>query len=107
MVGSMKCAVTRRSEVTLHHCHGGSLIEEFPELKKKGGRKTSDWLVIPLAAELHVGRLGIDGSMGVRSWEKRFGRQTDMLRKVSAEVGYDVIELALEEQRNAVWTPDQ
>lgn len=89
--------VTRRSEVTLHHCHGGSLIDEYPQFKKTAGRKTSDWLVIPIAAELHTGRFGIDGSLGVRAWEVRFGRQVDFLHMVSEEVGYDVIRKAMEE----------
>lgn len=93
-VRRMRCAVTRRSPVTLHHCHGGSLTEEFPHLCRGGSQKTSDYLVIPLTVDLHVGHTGIDGSLGVRAWEEMWGRQTDHLRAVSAALGYDVFELA-------------
>lgn len=96
----MPCVVTRRSPVTLHHCHGGSLTEEYPHLSRGGGQKTSDWLVIPLSADLHVGNHGIDYGVGVKSWEAKWGRQTDMLRMVSEFVGYDVIKKAEEECSN-------
>lgn len=50
------------------------------------GRKNSDWLVIPLHADYHVGRFGIDSGMGVIAWERRFGRQVDMLDRVCREL---------------------
>lgn len=93
-VRQMPCVVTKRSPVTLHHCHGGSLTEEFPRLGRGGAQRTSDYLVIPITADIHVGHMGIDGSLGVRAWEEIFGRQTDLLRKVSEHLGYDVFELA-------------
>lgn len=93
----MPCVVTRRSPVTLHHVHGGSFRDEYPHLARGKGQKVSDWLVIPITADLHVGSMGIDGFMGVRAWEEMFGRQTDHLRAVSAHVGYDVFEKAEEE----------
>lgn len=96
LVRSLPCVVTRSSEVTLHHVHGGSLTEEFPHLARGKSQKTSDWLVIPLRADLHYGDHGMDGSMSVREWEDRFGRQTDHLRWVSDQVGYDVFAKAEE-----------
>lgn len=98
-VRQMPCAVTRRSTVTLHHCHGGSLRDEYPHLGRGGAQKTSDWLVIPLHADLHVGSHGIDYGVGVLTWEAKWGKQTDMLRWVSEQVGYDVFKLAEEEMR--------
>lgn len=89
--------MTRRSPVTLHHCHGGSLREEYPHLARGKGQKVSDWLVIPIVADIHTGPMGIDGFMGVSAWEAMFGRQTDFLRQVSEAVGYDVFTLAEEE----------
>jgi len=71
------------------------LLDEYPHLSGSGwGCKASDWLVIPLDAELHVGNHGIDYGVGVRTWEAKWGRQTDFLRQVIEHVGYDVFELA-------------
>jgi len=98
-VRQMRCCVTRRYPVTLHHVHGGSVTEEYPQLMRGKAQKTSDWLVIPVVAELHVGRHGIDGAMTVQDWEAAFGRQVDHLREVSEHVGYDVIGFAMEELR--------
>lgn len=96
-IGQLPCAVTRRCEVTLHHAHGGSLREEYPSLSRGKGQKPSDWLVIPLHAELHTGQHGIDTGIGVQTWESIWGRQVDMLQWVSDQVGYDVIRRALDE----------
>lgn len=58
------------------------------------GKKTSDWLVIPLDWMMHTGNLGIDGSMGVWTWEERYGRQVDHLDDVCRQLGYNVWEKA-------------
>ena len=97
-VRQMPCVVTRRLPVTLHHCHGGSMTEEDPHLMRGKAQKVSDYLVIPVVADLHYGNMGIDGFGGVKGWEELWGRQTDFLRKVSEHVGYDVVKLAEEEQ---------
>lgn len=73
---------------TLHHCHGGSLRQLG--IHKGLGQKTSDWLVIPLAARYHVGDLGIDGALGVMEWEHRFGSQVGHLDDVCRELGVNV-----------------
>lgn len=59
---------------------------------RKGFRRTSDWLVIPLAPRYHSdgGPTAIDGSMGVPAWEARFGTQVRHLDAVSREIGYNV-----------------
>ena len=58
------------------------------------GRKSSDWLVIPLAAHYHVGALGIDGALSVPEWERRFGAQADHLDDVCRSLGVNVWKLA-------------
>jgi hypothetical protein len=62
-------------------------------VRRSTGRKTSDWLVIPLDAEYHVGRFGIDSgskSFYVKAWEERFGTQVEHLDAVSRMLGYNV-----------------
>ena len=54
------------------------------------GRKTNDWLVIPLCPNHHVGRQGIDaGGLTVAEWEQRFGNQADHLDAVCKKLGVD------------------
>lgn len=72
-VASLGCCVTRsRTNVTIHHVHGGSVRTI---VQRGRGIKGSDWLVIPLIAELHTGAEGVDSSMGVSRWERRYGSQ--------------------------------
>ena len=52
--------------------------------------KVSDWLVIPLDALMHTGALGIDGGMGVLSWENCYGSQVQHLDRVCVLLGYNV-----------------
>lgn len=87
-VAAMGCIVTGAPEPTIHHVHGGSMkIYVHRGMRQK----TSDWLVIPLCAELHTGNLGIDnGCMTVAEWEQRWGTQVEMLDRVSRELGIDV-----------------
>ena len=63
---------------------------------KVAGKKTSDWLVLPLCVLHHVGDMGIDSSMGVRRWEALLGSQVEYLRQLSKRLGYDVFEKAKE-----------
>lgn len=86
------CVVTGETPATIHHCHGGSM-------KARGvftgmAQKTSDWLVIPLAAMLHTGDWGIDNGMGkfkgVVAWEKQFGKQADYLDIICQRISVDL-----------------
>jgi len=88
-VAALGCVVSGRPEPTLHHVHGGSCVTAG--IHKGFGQKTSDWLVIPLAHDYHVGRFGIDsGNMSVKEWEGHFGSQIDHLVAVSRRLGYNV-----------------
>lgn len=79
-VARLGCLMTGAPNPTLHHIHGGSCKEVG--LHRAMGRKSSDWLVIPLAAEYHTGQYGIDSAMGVAKWEALFGRQVDLMDTV-------------------------
>lgn len=76
-VADLGCLLTHAPNPTLHHIHGGSCRDIG--LHKGMGQKSSDWLVIPLAAEYHTGQHGIDGHLGVTKWEEIFGRQIDLM----------------------------
>lgn len=90
-VARMGCCICGMPYPTIHHVHGGSV----KHLTQPGmGQKSSDWLVIPLDAKYHTGRYGIDGAMGVESWEKMFGAQLAFLDWVNARLPYDIYERA-------------
>lgn len=89
------CQVTWRRPVTLHHCHGGSMRCLGPEFRSPGmGERNNPFLQIPLLLEYHTGTKGIDGSMGVRTWEEVYGRQTSLLHDVNKQLDYDLWEQA-------------
>lgn len=91
-VAALGCIVSRHCDATLHHAHEGSMVTVG--VHRSIGRKNSDWLVIPLHMDYHVGRFGIDSGMGVLAWEQRFGRQVDMLDQVCRELNVNAWVLA-------------
>lgn len=109
-VAALGCLVTRQfHDVTLHHAHGGSLCERG--FHRSAGRKTSDWLVVPIVRILHVGpakpKFGlypIDGAdrIPVEEWEDRYRDQADMLDEVAATLGVDVWAKARAEEKGMV-----
>lgn len=100
LVRAMGCLVSGAKEgVTLHHCKGGSMREYLGCAGSPGGgRKVSDWLVIPLHWRYHTGDFGVDTGQGVyktkEQWEAAFGKQIEMLVRVSRHCGYDVFRKA-------------
>ena len=90
----LPCAVSRRTPVTLHHCHGGSMKDLGWHVGM--GQKQNPFLQIPLHAEFHVGNNGIDYGVGVLTWEKKYGTQVDMLQWTWEQLGYpqDLFEIA-------------
>jgi hypothetical protein len=86
-VAAMGCVVTGMRPATIHHCHGGSM--KLRGVHRSIGRKTSDWLVIPLSWYLHVGDDGID-RIGVLRWERRHGEQASFLDRICTRLGVDV-----------------
>jgi hypothetical protein len=87
-VAGLGCIVTGVMPATIHHIHGGSVAELG--IQKGMGQKPNDWLVIPVCYDLHVGRQGIDSGVGVRTWEKQYGRQVDFLDEVCRRLGINV-----------------
>jgi len=90
------CVISRETPATIHHAHGGSM--KFRGIHTGMSQKTSDWLVIPLAATYHTGEFGIDNGMGkikgVKAWEKEFGHQADFIDALCERLGVDLWELA-------------
>jgi hypothetical protein len=84
----LKCAVSRMTPVTLHHCHGGSIKSSGWHVGM--GQKQNPFLQIPLHAMYHIGDWGIDSGVGVESWEKTWGRQWDHLIWVNNQLGYNI-----------------
>lgn len=88
-VASLGCLISERPNPTLHHPHGGSM--RAAGVMRGKGQKVSDWLVIPLDAEFHTGRFGIDaGGFTVEEWERRFRQQADLVDEVCERLGVDV-----------------
>lgn len=92
MLAEMACVVTGKRPVTLHHCHGGSLADAG--ITRGMSQRPSDWLVIPIIMDLHVGPHGIDGGKGVRSWESEHGTQMDHLLALQEKLDIDLFVLA-------------
>lgn len=91
----LACVVSDRTPVTLHHTRGGSISRSLFG-GPGAGQKQNPALQIPLHAEYHVGRCGIDARVGssVRTWEQMFGEQTDHLSSTSRQLQYSVWTLA-------------
>ena len=56
------------------------------------------WLQIPIHADFHIGRFGIDSGTGVLTWESSFGAQADLLDEVDHILAYPVSIWTLAEQ---------
>ena len=95
-VRALGCIVHGCPEPTIHHCHSGSLADAG-WTRGVAQRGVSEALVIPICLEIHsAGRYAIDGGYGVRSWERRFGKQMDYLLEVGEALGYNLFDLARE-----------
>jgi len=77
--------------ITLHHCHGGSMKDIG--VHSAAGMRSSDWLQIPLSAHAHTGQHGVD-VIGVETWERSYGPQVMLLKKLCKILGYNVFERA-------------
>ena len=80
--------------VTLHHVHGGSMLEIEGFNSPGWAQKANDWLVIPINEKFHTGDHGIDNGMGkyksVTEWEAAFSTQVEFLDQVCRQLGYNV-----------------
>lgn len=89
-VNDLGCIITGNPFCELHHCFGGSMRDIG--IHKGMGQKVSDWLVIPLSAELHRGKDGVHS--GVLTFEKIFSTQYQFLCDVSDMLDVDVFKKA-------------
>lgn len=79
--------------LTVHHCHSGSISQNG--ISRGIGQKNNDWLVICLPESLHVkSPKAIDGSIGVLTWEAKFGTQMKSLLWVCKELNVNVFKKA-------------
>lgn len=79
-------------ERTIHHVHGGSIKDAGIHVGM--GQKNNDWLVVCLPQSLHTGKNGIDYGYGVRSWERDFISQLELLSWTAEQTGVDVFNKA-------------
>jgi len=95
-VRELGCVISHTTYgVTIHHCHGGSVIDWFGKENSPGmSQRQNHWLVIPLAAKFHTGDEGIDAGFGVRRWEEVYGDQVKHLMAVAERLPYSIWEMA-------------
>lgn len=65
----------------------------FDATKSLSMRGGGEALLLPLDAEYHTGRFGIDGGIGRATWESVYGAQAIMIDRVSEQLGYSMWEL--------------
>lgn len=91
----LKCMISHQ-DPQLHHARSGSMTEIIGLVG--GSNKASDWLQIPLNINYHTGDHGIH-TIGVLTWEAKYGTQISFLDQICELAGYNVWELAGIERR--------
>ncbi len=92
-VAELGCILTGRP-AEIAHCHGGSIKLLGSEFHPGWGQKQNDWLVLPLAPEIHrIGPKSLDGG-SVDEWEDHWDLQIKLLLELSWQVGYSVYKKA-------------
>ena len=93
-VASLNCILTGRF-AEIAHCHSGSMLLLPPEFHPGVAQKQNDWLVLPLAPEIHrIGPDSLDGG-SAKDWEAHWGyTQLELLQELSGMLGYSVYEKA-------------
>ncbi len=88
----LRCVISAGHPVTLHHCHGGSMLDMIGGSGNTRGtsQKTNPFYQIPIIMKYHTGEWGIDTGMGVAAWEEQFGKQLDFLQEVNGLLSYDI-----------------
>lgn len=90
---SMRCVISAHTQVTLHHCKGGSMLEIVggnPGM----GKRVNPFFQIPIHQQYHTGEYGIDTGMGkiksTEQWEESFGTQVEFLEEVNGLLPYSI-----------------
>lgn len=90
-VATVPCLACQKAPVQLHHARSGSMVDNG--YLAGGAQKPSDWFVLPICLNHHTGGEGIH-SIGVRTWETRFGSQLMMLQGLMLITGVNVFHQA-------------
>lgn len=93
---TLVCCVSGRKPVSLHHTRGGSIATNLFG-GPGAGQKQNPALQIPLHPDLHyAGKEGIDAQVGggAKSWEAKYGLQTEHLASTSHLLRYSLWTLA-------------
>ena len=77
-----------------HHAVGGSMVERVGV--RGAATKASDYLALSLCPAHHQGDCGIH-TLGVKTWERRYGEQAAHLDRLGRTLGLDLFALAHEE----------
>jgi hypothetical protein len=98
IIGRLDCVISGRPSPTLHHAQGPSIKARLAALgfepsKSLSMRGSGEALILPLDAEYHTGKWGIDTGFGRGTWEETFGAQADLIDEVSSMVGYSLWDL--------------
>ncbi len=80
------CIVSGLYPVALHHVIGASIAERLG--RGRGGRKSSDWLVLPLHYDYHQGTHGLH-TIGIGTWEALHGTEAELLDRLIGSTGFD------------------
>ena len=89
---SLGCVICQtQTTLCLHHVLGGSVARVG--IDKGLALKVSDWLVLPLCLNHHVGNEGIH-QIGVLTWENKFGSQLHYLKTIGNIFELNLFELA-------------
>lgn len=71
------------------------MLDLGPHLPNPGmGERANPFFQIPIILKYHTGNRGIDGSMGVETWEEIYGTQVGFLEEVNGQLDYDLWEQA-------------
>jgi len=83
----MRCCVSDTDQdIEIHHAHSGSMVS----VAMRGmSAKTNPFFQIPLTFKYHRGEFDPE-SIGIKTWETKFGKQLDMLERVNEQLPYDI-----------------
>lgn len=93
MVGNIRC----RAPATIQHARAGSLKSRG--IHRAKGMKNSEWLILPICARHHYLEEGADSSMGIQTWEAKYGSQATMIDELCCIFDLNLWDLARAESK--------
>lgn len=95
-IGGIRCM----APATVQHARAGSLKERG--IHRAKGMKNSEWLIIGLCPRHHYLEDGADGSMGIQTWEAKYGPQAAIIDELCLIFNLNLWELAKAESKGMV-----